>query len=159
MDFRIRSRRSAWMGTLVGVAALGFSSMAQADSCDDWRDEHADWKAKALAMRLRNAPQPETDRVMFEMLQREAYLSSCDLPSAVVRGDLVGWRLVERDRLDLSDAVLDSVLERAGFELDLATRIANAGVARAAGRRRRILSVSSDGGVKSQVVYVQEGRP
>ena len=109
-----------------GLAVAGIlsgASAAKAGTCDDWREEHAQWKAKVLVLRLRGAPQRELDQSMFELLQREAYLTSCDLPSRFARTELVGWRLVGRDRIDLSEAVIDCVLEQAGFGLDLAVRL------------------------------------
>jgi hypothetical protein len=68
---------------------------------------------------LGGAPQRELDTALFEMFQREAYLTSCDTSVQAGRGDMVGWRLVGRPPEDYGSAVLESVLERAGFDVGL----------------------------------------
>jgi hypothetical protein len=83
------------------------------------RYEPRDWKTEVVRRYLHGAPQREVDDAIFEMLQREAYLTSCDVSVAAARGELVGWRLVGRMPEEYGSAVLESVLERAGFDLGL----------------------------------------
>jgi len=114
-----------WIGRGAGGAALmmsllvGVTAQAGNDSCREWRGEHRGWKTEALRRYLRGAPQRELDEAVFEVLQREAYLTSCDLSVEGGRDDLLGWRLVGRLPEDFGSAVAESVLERAGFELEL----------------------------------------
>jgi hypothetical protein len=107
------------------VTALVGAGAAQAgdESCRQWLREHCDWKAKAIHRYLRGAPQRELDVAVFELLQREAYLTSCEVPAEVSRGPMVGWRLVGRAPDDYGGAVLESVLERAGLDMDLRKRL------------------------------------
>ena len=83
------------------------------------RHEHRRWKTEALRRYLRGAPQLDVDAAVFELLQREAYLTSCETSVAVGHGELVGWRLVGRTPEDYGSAVVESVLERAGFDVEL----------------------------------------
>jgi hypothetical protein len=55
------------------------------------------------------------------VLQREAYLTSCDISVDGGRDELVGWRLVDRLPEEYGSAVVESVLERAGFQIELRT--------------------------------------
>jgi hypothetical protein len=113
------------MARAVGRAALAagllLSGVAGADpeSCREWRAEHVRWKTEALRRYLRAAPQPELDAAVFEVLQRETWLTSCEVSVRSARDDLVGWRLVGRLPEDYGAAVAESVLERAGFDLGL----------------------------------------
>ena len=68
---------------------------------------------------LRGAPEREVDAAVFELLQREAYLTSCEVSVEGGRDKLVGWRLVGRTPDEYGSAVAESVLERAGFDLSL----------------------------------------
>jgi hypothetical protein len=119
------NKATGWMGRGVGGAVLmaslivGASARADGDSCREWRGEHHSWKTEGLRRYLRGAPQRELDEAMFELLQREAYLTSCDVSVRGGRDELVGWRLVERLPEEYGSAVVESVLERAGFELEL----------------------------------------
>jgi hypothetical protein len=72
---------------------------------------------------LRGAPQRELDEAVFEILQREAYLTSCDTSARSARGAMVGWRLVGRRPDEFASAVLESVLERSGFDVSLRSRL------------------------------------
>jgi hypothetical protein len=114
-----------WIGRGVGGAALmvslvvGMSARAGDESCREWRDEHRVWKTEGLRRYLGGAPQRELDEAMFEVLQREAYLTSCDVSVEGGRDELVGWRLVERLPEEYGSGIVESVLERAGFELEL----------------------------------------
>ncbi|MDJ0847643.1 MAG: hypothetical protein QNK04_04575 [Myxococcota bacterium] len=109
------------IGGAVLAAGLLFSGSAGADpeSCREWRMEHTRWKTRALKLYLRGAPQTELDSAVFEVLQREAYLTSCEVSVRHGRDDLVGWRLVGRLPDEYGSAVAESVLERAGFDLGL----------------------------------------
>ena len=107
---------------LMAFIGLGFttgSANALPDSCREWRVEHRHWKVQAVKRYLRGAPQRELDDALFELLQREAYLTSCAVTVQGGRGELVGWRLVGRTTDEYGSAVVESVLERAGFDLEL----------------------------------------
>ena len=110
------------------AAALLAGGAAQAgrDSCREWRREHCTWKAESMRRYLTGAPQRELDAAIFEMLQREAYLSSCDISVQGSRGVLVGWRLVGRSPDEYGSAVVESVLERAGFDVGLRAQLGDA---------------------------------
>ena len=60
------------------------------------------------------------------MLQREAYLTSCDISARGSRGVLVGWRLVGRSPDEYGSAVVEAVLERAGFDVGLREQLGDA---------------------------------
>jgi hypothetical protein len=70
------------------------------------------------------------------VLQREAYLTSCEISVDGGRQDLVGWRLVGRMPEEYGSAVVESVLERAGFATEL-RRHFQPRAARVAARGRR----------------------
>jgi len=117
-----RARRIArGIGGAALAATLLVSGQAAADndSCLEWRQDHGVWKTETLRRYLQGAPQPEVDAAVFEVLQREAYLTSCEVSVRSGRGDLVGWRLVDRTPDEFGAAVVESVLERAGFDLSL----------------------------------------
>ena len=113
--------RSSGVGGALLVAALFTAGVAQAqtESCREWRGEHRIWKTETLRRSLRGAPQVEVDAAVFEVLQREAYLTSCETSIEGGRDALIGWRLVGRISDEYGIAVTESVLERAGFTLDL----------------------------------------
>jgi len=83
---------------------------------------------------LGGAPQSELDGALFELLQREAWLTACDLSVEGARAELVGWRLVGRSPDYYAAAVLESILAQGGFELDLRRWVAGA-TAPSGGRR------------------------
>lgn len=120
-------RLASW--TLSGVGGCVFAVLlfaaggadAAVDSCREWRQEHLDWKTETLRRYLRGAPQRELDGALFELLQREAYLTSCDVSVRSGRDELVGWRLLGRAPEEYGSAVVESVLERAGFDVGLAS--------------------------------------
>lgn len=110
------------------VAALALSTVAgvaraDSDSCREWTREHCRWKAETMRRYLRGASQQELDQAVFEMLQREAYLTSCDGSEQASRAAMVGWRLVGRTPDEYAGAVLEAVLERSGFDMDLRDEI------------------------------------
>ncbi len=107
-------------GAVLAMSLLaGVSAHADNDSCREWRAEHRAWKTEGLRRVLLGAPPRELDEAIFEMLQREAYLTSCDISVEGGRDVWVGWRLVDKMPEEYGSAVVESVLERAGFELEL----------------------------------------
>jgi hypothetical protein len=108
------------LSTLALAAALGpHAARAAEEPCREWRVDHRELTAEVVRAWLAGAPQPELDAALFELLQREAWLSSCDLPAEASREELVGWRLIGRTPDDYGAAVLESVLERGGFDPEL----------------------------------------
>ncbi len=104
---------------LLCTTSFATPSSADSDACRDWRVEHRDWKIEALQAFLRGRPRAAQDETLFEVLQREAYLTSCDPDLRATRSEMVGWRLVGRS-LDEYPAVLaESVLAASGFDLEL----------------------------------------
>jgi hypothetical protein len=103
----------------VSAALLGAGAAQAGDSCREWRGEHLAWKTEVVRRYLGGAPQRDLDAAIFEVLQREAYLTSCEVSVQGARADLVGWRIVGRTPEEYGSAVLESVLERGGFDLDL----------------------------------------
>jgi hypothetical protein len=122
-------RRLAGTSLAVALAAalLGAGAAHAGDeSCREWLREHCDWKARAIHHYLTGAPQRELDEAVFEILQREAYLTSCEMSAQESRAPMVGWRLVGRAPDEYAAAVLESVLERAGLDLDLRASLGDA---------------------------------
>jgi hypothetical protein len=112
--------RGGLAGAALAASLLVASSVAaDGDSCREWRLEHRGWKTEALRRYLRGAPEREVDAAVFELLQREAYLTSCEISIERGRDELVGWRLAERTPEEYGSAVAESVLGRAGFDLSL----------------------------------------
>ena len=119
---QIANRNSMWSwGAVAAVAVLALSGVASADSsaCREWRAEHIQWKTEVIRRFLGGAPQRVLDEALFEMLQREAYLTACDIPVGVARCEMVGWRLGDRAPDEYASAVLESVLDQAGFEVEV----------------------------------------
>ena len=111
---------------LTAAAALllgADGARAGTDSCREWQKEHCEWKARAIKRYLGGAAQRELDEAVFEILQLEAYLTSCDVSGRSSRSTMVGWRLVGRATDEFSSAVLESVLERSGFDVGLRSRL------------------------------------
>jgi hypothetical protein len=97
---------------------------AVTETCREWLREHDEWKARALGRVLAGAPARAVDEAVFELVQREAYLTSCPARVDAQRPRMIGWRLVGRSPDAYADAVVESVLEEAGFTLDLRSRFA-----------------------------------
>jgi len=114
---RSRGVRALLSGTLLSLA-LAAPAGAQ-DSCREWTDEHCELKAKVMGLALRGASPDEIDAALFELLQREAYLTSCESSVETTRAAQVGWRLVSRAPDEYASAVFDSVLARAGLDPEL----------------------------------------
>ena len=113
-------QRISWCAGVV-VLLLASEGMAN-DSCHEWKREHSSWMTEVVRLYLGGAPQAELDSAMFELLQREAYLTSCDVSVQKARGEMVSWRLLGRTPDEYGSAVLETVLDCSGFELDLRQR-------------------------------------
>jgi hypothetical protein len=111
-------RRAAAAWVLVG-AGLTAAAPASADSCREWGLEHQHWKSEVVRRWLDGSPERELDTAVFELLQREAYLTSCALPLRPARERFVGWRLVDRAPDEYGRAVIESLLEESGMSLDV----------------------------------------
>ena len=113
-------RRAAAAWVLVG-AGLTAAAPASADgaSCREWSAEHQAWKAETVRRYLEGVPRDSLDTAVFELLQREAFLTSCDFSVGRARETFVGWRLVGLSPDDYGRAVVESVLAEAGLALDL----------------------------------------
>jgi hypothetical protein len=113
-------RRAAAAWVLVG-AGLTAAAPASADgaSCREWSAEHQAWKAETVRRYLEAAPREVLDTAVFELLQREAFLTSCDLPVSRAREAFVGWRLVGLAPDEYGRAVVQSLLAESGLTLDV----------------------------------------
>jgi hypothetical protein len=120
--------------------ALAFSAapaLAGSDSCREWEEEHDRWKAETVRRYLTGASPRELDEALFELLQREAYLTSCEVPVDRGRATQVGWRLVGRTPDEYASAVLESLLARSGLDVGLNGLFDEAAPPPLAGRRWR----------------------
>lgn len=116
------TRTLRWATGLIaamGVSLWAGAAAATSPTCRDWQDEHRAWKTRAVKLYLDGSAQRELDAALFEMIQREAWLTACDLSIEGARAELVGWRLVDRDPDEYGSAVVESVLVRAGMDLEL----------------------------------------
>ena len=112
-------RRAAAAWVLVG-AGLAVAAPASANSsCREWRVEHRNWKAEVVRRYLDGSTSKALDTAVFETLQREAYLTSCNLPVGSARESFVGWRLVGLSPDEYGRAVVESLLSEAGLELEV----------------------------------------
>jgi len=111
-------RRAVAAWVLVG-AGLTAAAPAAADSCREWAVEHAGWKAEAVRRYLDGSTSQQLETAIFELLQREAYLTSCDLPVQRARERFLGWRLVGRTPDEYGRAVVESVLAESGMDLEV----------------------------------------
>ncbi|MEN8183697.1 MAG: hypothetical protein ABFS46_14305 [Myxococcota bacterium] len=110
-------RFAGW--TLLVLLASVLPSQADTDPCREWRDEHSDWMTRVVRGYLTGAPREALDLALFELLRREAYLTSCEISPRQAREHLVGWRLVDRTPDEYGGAVLESLLVRAGLPTEL----------------------------------------
>ena len=133
----MRSARNRLAAAAAALPLLWAGVAGAAESCREWRDEHGYWKVQAARRALGAAPRHELDTAVFELLQREAYLTSCEVSVRGARADLVGWRLLGRAPDEYGSAVLESLLERGGFDLDLRRLFAAAPPPASAARRDR----------------------
>ena len=130
---RLRSRP----GMLALALWLGAApALAEGDSCREWEEEHCRWKAETVRRYLTGASPRELDEALFELLQREAYLTACEVPVERGRSTLVGWRLVGRAPDEYGSAVLESLLEKSRLEVGLGTLFDDAPPALVVRRRR-----------------------
>jgi len=118
------STRSRWLAgrrplLLITALLLAAPAAKAGDSCRVWRGEHRAFKARVAGLYLAGATQSALDGAMFELLQREAYLTSCSISVENARDELVGWRLAGRARDRFASAVIESMLARSGFDLAL----------------------------------------
>ncbi len=113
----MRGRWNAIAGLSLLLTAGG--AAADAESCREWRREHCTWSARAISHYLGGAPQKEIDEAIFELLQREAYLTSCEASVESSRRSMVGWRLVGRMPDEYGSVVVEALLDNAGFDIDL----------------------------------------
>jgi len=128
-------RRSALL--LLALLLFAAPAAVASDSCRVWRGEHHAFKARVAGLYLTGAPQGELDAAMFELLQREAYLTACPLSVESARDELVGWRLTGRARSRYASAVVESMLAQSGFDLALDGLAPNLPPARVAASRPR----------------------
>ena len=119
MNHRTRAAAAAIGAALLGMTSLATPGQADSDACRDWRVEHGDWKIEALQAFLRSRPRAAQDETMFEVLQREAYLTSCDPDLRVTRSEMVGWRVVGRSPDESPVVLVESVLVAGGFDIEL----------------------------------------
>ena len=104
---------------MIGSFFTAGAAQADSASCREWRHEHREWKTDVLRRYLQGAPQSAIDDAVFELLQREAWLTSCDVSVRVGRDELVGWRLANKVPDEYGNAVVESILDRAGFAIGL----------------------------------------
>ncbi len=119
MKIGTRIARGIGGAALAAGWLLAGSAAADNDSCREWRQDHFAWKAKAVRRYLNGASQREVEAAVFEVLQREAYLTSCEISVRNGRDEFIGWRLLDRTPEEYGSVVVESVLERAGFDLGL----------------------------------------
>lgn len=104
---------------LFGAGMLASASPASADSCREWSQEHWALKADVVRLYLGGASQEVLDAAVFELLQREAYMTSCDERAQVERVHQVGWRMLDRSPDEYAAAVIEGVLADGGLDLSL----------------------------------------
>jgi hypothetical protein len=116
-----RRRANPILMTLLAGTLAASAATAEPDSCREWRQEHGRWKAETVRRYLTGASQTSLDEALFEVLQREAFLTSCEMPMDRARATLIGWRLVGRTPDEFADAVLEAVLARSGLDPELSS--------------------------------------
>lgn len=121
---RSTSSVSKWATRLlltgVSIAGIAAAGAAQADSCREWTQEHWAIKSDIVRLYLKGAGQETLDGAVFELLQREAYMTSCDPSSVIQPTHQVGWRLLDRDPDEYAGAVMEALLADAGIAPKLA---------------------------------------
>ncbi len=105
--------------SVMAVLCVATSAGAVSETCREWQDEHAAWKARVLRLALVDAPRRTLDEALFELVQREAYLTSCPARVDAQRPEMIGWRLVDRSPEEYPSAVVESVLAESGMALDV----------------------------------------
>ncbi|MEE8312638.1 MAG: hypothetical protein V3R77_10280 [Candidatus Binatia bacterium] len=91
---------------------------AEDDICKTWVREHCMAKADYIRSYLDpSVPAEALDRRLYEMLQLESYLLSCNIPEQRLRRSLVGWRLIGKSPDSFGREVFASAYAEAGLEL------------------------------------------
>jgi hypothetical protein len=113
------ARLAARAGLALGTLGLLAAAPASADSCREWSQEHWELKADVVRLYLAGASQETLDASVFELLQREAYMTSCDTRAQVDRAHQVGWRMLDRSPDEYASAVIEGLLVDGGLDLSL----------------------------------------
>lgn len=103
----------------LALALVAGAATAESDPCREWVVEHDHWKKEVVGRYLSPVPQEDLDKAVFELLQREAYLTSCDESVRAGRAERVAWRMLDRLPDEYAAAVVESVLDSAGYDLAL----------------------------------------
>lgn len=115
----MRSKRTSAGIVAAAACALLVSATASADTCREWQGEHTKWKVETVRRYLAGAPSEDVEAAVFELLQREAYLTSCETSVSKARNEMIAWRLLDREPEEFGSVVLETVLRDAGFDPDL----------------------------------------
>ncbi|MDJ0868234.1 MAG: hypothetical protein QNK03_19160 [Myxococcota bacterium] len=115
----MRTPKRIAVGLLAVALAAPVAGADEPDSCREWTAEHREWTAEVVRRYLGPASQEQVDEAVFELLQREAWLTSCEQTVRRARVAQVGWRLVDREPDEYAGVVIEALLERAGFDLTL----------------------------------------
>lgn len=108
------------IGLCLGATVWLAAGSASADSCREWKQEHWALKADVVRLYLSPASQDALDAAVFELLQREAYMTSCDARAQVDRAHQVGWRMLDRSPDEFAAIVVEALLADAGMDLSFA---------------------------------------
>ena len=103
----------------MGLLAISATRARADNSCREWTQEHWQIKSQIVRLYLSKAPQDALDAAVFELLQREAYMTSCDAREVVARSHQLGWRMLDRDADEYGAIVIESLLVEAGLDLTL----------------------------------------
>ncbi len=125
----LHAKRRAVLLAVALFLALAGVARAESDPCREWAAEHHHWKKEVVGRYLSPVPQAELDEAVFDLIQREAYLTSCDASARAARGERVGWRFVGRLPDEFALAVVESVLESGGFDISLQSLVGTPQVA------------------------------
>ncbi|MDJ0787853.1 MAG: hypothetical protein QNK05_13670 [Myxococcota bacterium] len=122
----MRRIRRAALALSLCLAASSTAASAASEACREWWNEHQSWKAEVVHRHLAGHSQRALDEAVFELLQREAWLTSCERSARLGRDRLVGFRLVGQLPENYSGVVVETILEQAGFDLELQRLIGDA---------------------------------
>jgi len=125
----LHAKRRAILLAVALFLALAGVARAESDPCREWAAEHHHWKKEVVGRYLSPVAQAELDEAVFDLIQREAYRTSCDGSARAARGDRVGWRFVGRLPDEFALAVVESVLESGGFDVSLQSLVGTPQVA------------------------------
>ena len=118
------------------LLVTGQGAGATSETCREWWGEHDEWKARVVRLYLSDASPRELDAAVFELVQREAYLTVCATPVPAQRSRMIAWRTLDRPVDEYGTAVVESVLDQAGFDLSLDSVFRPVESARRPGRMR-----------------------